>query len=87
VLYYIFWMRLTYRMIAGRVMVIVLESCSSYFLPRLVGHSNASYLVSTGGVFPPTDLRCVREDLIEEVAKVLRCRREYSSRADEVAGV
>lgn len=33
------------------------------------------------------DLRCVREDLIEEVAKVLRCRREYSSRADEVAGV
>lgn len=33
---------------------ITLESCSSYFLPRLVGHSNASYLVSTGGVFPPT---------------------------------
>jgi hypothetical protein len=31
-----------------------MESCSSYFLPRLVGHSNASYLVSTGGVFPPT---------------------------------
>lgn len=33
---------------------ITMESCSSYFLPRLVGHSNASYLVSTGGVFPPT---------------------------------
>ena len=33
---------------------ITLESCSSYFLPRLVGHSNAGYLVSTGGVFPPT---------------------------------
>ncbi|KAJ5319612.1 hypothetical protein MYU51_006509 [Penicillium brevicompactum] len=32
---------------------ITMESCSSYFLPRLVGHSNASYLVSTGGVFPP----------------------------------
>lgn len=32
---------------------IVMESCSSYFLPRLIGHSNASYLVSTGGVFPP----------------------------------
>jgi enoyl-CoA hydratase/carnithine racemase len=31
-----------------------MESCSSYFLPRLVGHSNASYLVSTGGVFPPS---------------------------------
>ncbi|KAJ5787659.1 hypothetical protein N7457_002649 [Penicillium paradoxum] len=33
---------------------ITMESCSSYFLPRLVGHSNASYLVSTGAVFPPT---------------------------------
>lgn len=33
---------------------IVMESCSSYFLPRLIGFSNASYLVSTGGVFPPT---------------------------------
>lgn len=32
---------------------IVMESCSSYFLPRLIGFSNASYLVSTGGVFPP----------------------------------
>ncbi|KAJ5239360.1 hypothetical protein N7468_003979 [Penicillium chermesinum] len=32
---------------------ITMESCSSYFLPRLIGHSNASYLVSTGGVFPP----------------------------------
>lgn len=31
-----------------------MESCSSYFLPRLVGFSNASYLVSTGAVFPPT---------------------------------
>lgn len=31
-----------------------MEACSSYFLPRLVGHSNASYLVSTGAVFPPT---------------------------------
>ncbi|OKO98777.1 hypothetical protein PENSUB_9028 [Penicillium subrubescens] len=30
-----------------------MESCSSYFLPRLIGFSNASYLVSTGGVFPP----------------------------------
>ena len=33
---------------------ITMESCSSYFLPRLIGHSNASYLVSTGSVFPPT---------------------------------
>ncbi|CAI7617661.1 unnamed protein product [Penicillium manginii] len=33
---------------------IVLESCSSYFLPRLIGFSNANYLVGTGSVFPPT---------------------------------
>ncbi|KAJ5675410.1 Enoyl-CoA hydratase AFT3-1 [Penicillium macrosclerotiorum] len=33
---------------------IVMESCSSFFLPRLIGFSNASYLVSTGGIFPPT---------------------------------
>ena len=31
-----------------------MEACSSYFLTRLIGHSNASYLVSTGNVFPPT---------------------------------
>jgi hypothetical protein len=33
------------------------------------------------------DLRCVREDFIEKVAKVLRRGREDSSRTDEVAGV
>lgn len=31
-----------------------MEACSSYFLPRLIGHSNANYLLGTGGVFPPT---------------------------------
>lgn len=33
---------------------ITMESCSSYFLPRLIGFSRAMYLVSTGAVFPPT---------------------------------
>ncbi|KAL3476777.1 ClpP/crotonase-like domain-containing protein [Aspergillus californicus] len=33
---------------------ITMESCSSYFLPRLIGHSLATYLVSTGAVYPPT---------------------------------
>ncbi|EAW08527.1 enoyl-CoA hydratase/isomerase family protein [Aspergillus clavatus NRRL 1] len=33
---------------------IFMESCSSYFLPRLIGYSRAMYLVSTGGVFPST---------------------------------
>jgi enoyl-CoA hydratase/carnithine racemase len=31
-----------------------MESCSSYFLPRLIGQSRANYLVSTGAVFPST---------------------------------
>lgn len=33
---------------------LVMESCSSYFLPRLIGQSRAMYLASTGGVYPPT---------------------------------
>ncbi|KAJ5280614.1 Crotonase core [Penicillium angulare] len=33
---------------------ITMEACSSFFLTRLIGHSNASYLLSTGAVFPPT---------------------------------
>ncbi|KAE8151618.1 ClpP/crotonase-like domain-containing protein [Aspergillus avenaceus] len=32
---------------------VTMESCSSYFLPRLIGYSRALYLVSTGSVFPP----------------------------------
>ncbi|PKY01769.1 ClpP/crotonase [Aspergillus campestris IBT 28561] len=33
---------------------LTMESSSSFFLPRLIGHSNASYLLTTAGVFPPT---------------------------------
>ncbi|KAA8643945.1 hypothetical protein EYZ11_006358 [Aspergillus tanneri] len=33
---------------------LTMESSSSFFLPRLIGYSNAMYLVTTGGVFPPT---------------------------------
>ncbi|RAL12033.1 enoyl-CoA hydratase/isomerase family protein [Aspergillus homomorphus CBS 101889] len=33
---------------------ITMESCSAYFLPRLIGYSRAMYLVSTGTVFDPT---------------------------------
>lgn len=31
---------------------ITMESCSAYFLPRLIGYSKALYLVSTGAVLP-----------------------------------
>lgn len=32
---------------------LTIESCASYFLPRLVGFSRAMYLISTGGTYPP----------------------------------
>jgi enoyl-CoA hydratase/carnithine racemase len=31
---------------------IIMEACSSYFLPRLIGHSRANHLTLTGGVYP-----------------------------------
>ena len=33
---------------------LTMESSSSFFLPRLIGYSHAMYLLTTGGVFPPT---------------------------------
>lgn len=30
-----------------------MESSSAFFLPRLIGHSRAMYLLTTGGVYPP----------------------------------
>ncbi|KAJ5786940.1 Enoyl-CoA hydratase AKT3-1 [Penicillium pulvis] len=33
---------------------LTIESCASYFLPRLVGFSRAMQLITSGGVFPPT---------------------------------
>jgi enoyl-CoA hydratase/carnithine racemase len=32
---------------------LTIESCASYFLPRLVGFSKAMHLITTGGVYPP----------------------------------
>lgn len=50
-----------------------MEACSSYFLPRLVGHSNASYLVSTGAVFPPTakHFGSLFNEIMSEASQVL----------------
>ncbi|KAJ9646059.1 uncharacterized protein PV06_01901 [Exophiala oligosperma] len=31
---------------------IIMEACSSYFLPRLIGHSRALHLTTTGSVYP-----------------------------------
>ncbi len=42
-----------------------MEACSSYFLPRLIGHSRALHLVSTGETYP-ADHR-VLEPLFTEI--------------------
>jgi enoyl-CoA hydratase/carnithine racemase len=34
---------------------LVMEACSSYFLPRLVGHSRAMQAITTGSVYPAKD--------------------------------
>lgn len=54
-----------------------MESCSSYFLPRLIGHSNTSYLVSTGGVFPPTAKHFgdLFNEVLSDPSHVLPCSR------------
>ena len=31
---------------------IIMEACSSYFLPKLIGHSRALHLTTTGSVYP-----------------------------------
>lgn len=33
---------------------IVMEACSAYFLPRLIGYSKAMHLTTTGSVYPST---------------------------------
>lgn len=34
---------------------LVLEACSSFFLPRLIGHARALHLTTTGGVYRAGD--------------------------------
>ena len=34
---------------------VVMEAASSFFLPRLIGHSNAIYLTTTGLTLPASD--------------------------------
>jgi enoyl-CoA hydratase/carnithine racemase len=60
---------------------ITMESCSSFFLPRLIGHSNASYLVSTGAVFPPTSKHFgdLFNETLPEAAQVLPRALELAS--------
>lgn len=44
---------------------LVMEACSSFFLPRLIGHSKAQYLVTTGAVYPADSIHF--GDLFNEI--------------------
>ena len=46
---------------------LVMEACSSFFLPRLVGHARALHLVTTGSVYPASDR--LFEGLFSEVCE------------------
>jgi enoyl-CoA hydratase/carnithine racemase len=50
-----------------------MESCSSFILPRLVGHGNATYLLSTGSRFPANHscLSGIFAELLPEPSQVL----------------
>lgn len=50
-----------------------MESCSSFFLPRMVGYSNATYLLTTGKRYPADSkvLQGVFAELLPEPKDVL----------------
>lgn len=52
---------------------LTIESCASYFLPRLLGFSRAMYLISTGAVFPPSPQHFgdLFAEVLPEAAQVL----------------
>ncbi|KAJ5819009.1 Enoyl-CoA hydratase AKT3-1 [Penicillium riverlandense] len=52
---------------------LTIESCASYFLPRLLGFSRAMYLISTGGVYPPSPKHFgdLFAEVLPEAAQVL----------------
>ncbi|KAE8131046.1 ClpP/crotonase-like domain-containing protein [Aspergillus pseudotamarii] len=52
---------------------ITMESCSSYFLPRMVGYSNATYLLTTGETYPAGSpvLHGIFAELISEPKEAL----------------
>jgi len=63
---------------------IVLEACSSFFLPRLIGYSKAMHLITTGSVYPATHK--LFEELFSEVVEEGRVLERAIEIAEEVAG-
>lgn len=70
---------------------LVLEACSSFFLPRLVGTSRALHLVTTGAVYPVTDpllaglFTTVVEDGNEVVPRALALAEEVVGQCSAVS--
>lgn len=50
-----------------------MESCSSFFLPRMVGYSNATYLLATGKRFPAQSavLNGIFAEILDEAKDVM----------------
>lgn len=53
---------------------ITMESCSSFFLPRMVGYSNATYLLTTGEKYPAESsvLHGIFAELVSEPKEALQ---------------
>ena len=62
---------------------LVLEACSSFFLPRLVGTSRAMHLVTTGGAYPSTSH--LFGDLFSEIVEPDQVLPRALAIAEEVA--
>lgn len=59
---------------------LTMESCSSFFLPRMVGYSNATYLLTTGKRFP------ARSSVLQGVfAEIVPAAKNVLPRAIEIA--
>ncbi|KAL3423450.1 enoyl-CoA hydratase/isomerase [Phlyctema vagabunda] len=62
---------------------IVMEACSSFFLPRLIGYGKAMHLITTGAVYPATSP--LLSDLFSEIVAPDRVLSRALELADEVA--
>ncbi|KAJ5100086.1 Enoyl-CoA hydratase AKT3-1 [Penicillium argentinense] len=60
---------------------LTIESCASYFLPRLVGFSRAMHLITTGGVYPPP----CRNILAISLPRLSRRRPKFCRLAQDIA--
>lgn len=63
---------------------IVMEACSSYYLPRLIGYSKAMHLITTGAVYPATHK--LFSELFSEVVEQGKVLERALEIAEDVVG-